>query len=222
VSDRTWDRLGAASGLIGVILALIGLSAGGVGASSRFARPSLNATTDQIVSYMGQPAPPVWPLRLGLAFTSFVFLLVFFVRLWATLRTAEGGTAWLSTAGLAGAVVYVVVDLSRFVVTDARYLAAGHHLQAAEGLAFFDLSNALTPLDWIAIAMLMLPASIVAIRARALPQWLAWPGLVIGVANLVWAWLPSGGTGTPAEFAFILWVAVTSAVLLQRPMVRKA
>jgi hypothetical protein len=47
----------------------------------------------------------------------FVFLLVFFVRLWATLRTAEGGTGWLSTADLAGGVVYVVVDLPRFVVT---------------------------------------------------------------------------------------------------------
>jgi hypothetical protein len=105
VSDRTWDRIGAASGLVGVILALIGLSAGGVGATSRFARPSLNATTDQIVAYMQQPASTVWPLSLGLAFTSFVFLLVFFVRLWATLRTAEGGTGWLSTAGLAGAVV---------------------------------------------------------------------------------------------------------------------
>jgi hypothetical protein len=101
-------------------------------------------------------------------------------------------------------------------------MAAGHHFQAAGALVLFDLSNALTPLDWVAIAMFMLPAAAVAIRTRALPPLLAWAGLVIGAANFVWAWLPPGGTGTPAEFAFIFWVVVTSVVLFQRPLARKA
>lgn len=66
--------------------------------------------------------------------------------------------------------------------------------------------------------MLMIPTGLVAVRTRALARWLGWAALVIGLANLVWAWLPPGGTATPAEFAFLLWIVVTSLWLVWRPL----
>lgn len=106
--------------------------------------------------------------------------------------------------------------------SDARNLAIGHHLQPAEAVAFFDVSNALTPMAWMGIAMFLIPSSLSAVRSRALPAWLAWIGLVIGVANLVWAWLPPGGTSTPAEDAFLLWLIATGVVLIRRSWLRPA
>ncbi len=222
VSDRAFDRLGAAVGVIGVVILLAALTVGGLGSSSTSGRPAPGATTQQIVAFMSRSAPATSSIGFALVLTGFFVLLVFAVRLWATLRNAEGGAAWLSTAGLAGAVVYEVADVSRFVLSEGRNLAAGHHLEPAEGVAFFDLSNALTPFAWTGIAMFTIPMSIVAVRTGALPAWLGWAGLVIGLANLVWGWLPPGGTSTPAEDAFILWVVITSVVLIRRPLVQGA
>jgi hypothetical protein len=63
----------------------------------------------------------------------------------------------------------------------------------------------------------MVPTGLAAIRSRVLPPWLGWAALVIGLANLAWAWLPPGGTATPAVFAFLLWIFVTSLLLVRRP-----
>src|ERR1700674_3077427 len=145
-----WDRLGAASGAIGVALALAGLFGAGRGSSATSGRPALDASTAQIVAFVGQTPPAARGLGQALTLTAFVFLLLFFARLWATLRLAEGGAGWLATAGLAGGVVYTIADLLRFVVTDARYFATAH-MQPGEAVALFDLSNALTPLAWTAI-----------------------------------------------------------------------
>jgi hypothetical protein len=152
--------------------------------------------------------------------TALVLLLItiFFVKLLLSLRRAESGTGWLSVAAIAGGVVYVVFDLSRYVLSTARGLAPEHHFSSAEGATLFDLGNALTSFTWGAIAMLMIPAGLAALRTQALPRWLAWSALVVGLANLVWAWLPPGGTGTPAEFAFLLWIVAASLLLIWRPL----
>lgn len=211
----TWDRLGAASGVIGVFLALAGIAASG---ASPVNRPGTNAATEQVVTYMSRPAVATSSLGYALVLTGFFFLLLFAVRLWAVIRKAEGEGGWLATAGLGGVVFYLLADITRFMFSNARNLAAGHHLAPAEAVAFFDVSNALTPLAWTGIAMFMIPTSAAAVRSRALPNWLGWSGMVIGAANLIWAWLPAGGTSTPAEDAFILWLVATSVVLIRRSL----
>jgi hypothetical protein len=154
----------------------------------------------------------------GVISTAFLFLAMFLVKLLLGLRQAEGGTGWLSVSAIVGAGVYLVLDLSRFMLSTARGFSPAHHFTAAEAATLFDLGNALTSFTWGAIAMIMVPAAIAAIRTRALPLWLGGAALVIGLANLVWAWLPPGGTATPAEFAFLIWIVVTSLWLVWRPM----
>jgi hypothetical protein len=211
----TWDRIGAAAGVIGVLLALAGLAATGGGGASR---PGRDAATEQVVTYMSRPATATSFLGFALVLTGFFFLLLFFARLWAIIRKGEGEGGWLATAGLAGAGIYMLADITRFMFSDARNLAAGHHLAPAEGVTLFDISNALTPLAWMGIAMFMIPTSLAALRSRMLPTWLGWSGVVIGAANLFWAWLPPGGTSTPAEDLFIVWIFATSVVLIRRSM----
>lgn len=213
--ERTWDRVGAAAGVAVIPMAVLGLALGSGGAQG--ARPAYGAPADEIAGWMTRPASPTAFVSDALLRLTFVFLLLFFARLWATLRQAEGGTGWLSTAGLAGGVVYVVLDLARFVVGEARTIGGGH-LASPEALTLFDISNALTPFTWTAIGMFMLPTSIVAVRARALPAWLGWAGILIGAANLAYGSLPPVGSATPAELAFLAWVLVTGVVLLRRPL----
>jgi hypothetical protein len=135
---------------------------------------------------MSRPASATSSIGFACVLTGFFLILIFATRLWAGLRSATGGPDWLATAGLAGVVFYLSADVTRFMFSYARNLAVGHHLQPAEAVAFFDVSNALTPMAWTGIAMFLIPSSLSAVRSRALPAWLAWIGLVIGGANLVW------------------------------------
>ena len=220
MSERTWDRLGSAAGLVGGLLVIAALIVYGASKSGGpKTAPSWDALAASIVSYGSSPAPGLLFVGNGLTVTGFLLLVVFFARLLTALRRAESGTGWLSAAAFAGALVYVVFDLGRFILTDARYLgAASHHLAEQEAVALFDVDNALTSFTWGAIAMLMIPVGLVAIRTRALPTWLGWSALVIGIANLVWAWLPPAGSSTPAELFFLLWVGVASVVMVLRPV----
>lgn len=171
---------------------------------------------------MSRPATATSSLGYALVLTGFLFLLLFVFRLRGIIKNAEGESGWLASAGAGGFVFYLLADSTRFVFSDARNLATGHHLAPAEAVAFFDVSNALTPLAWTGIAMFMIPISAAALASRTLPSWLGWSGLVIGIANLFWAWLPTGGTSTPAEDFFILWLVVTSGVLVRRSLARTA
>ena len=213
-----WDRVGSATGIAAVLVVSTGLTVGRATVGSAApARPGLDATSDQIVAFASHQMAGAG-LMTGIVSTAFVLLAVFLVKLVLGLQRAETGTGWLSGAALAGAIVYLVFDLIRFMVGTSFVLSVGHHLTTGEATALFDISNALTPYTWGAIAMLMIPAGLAAIRTQSLPLWLGWSALVIGLANLVWAWLPPGGMAAPAELAFLLWIVVTSLWLVWRPM----
>jgi hypothetical protein len=220
VSERTWDRLGSGAGLVGGLLVIAALIVYGASKSGGpKTAPSWDAAAASIVGVASSPAPRLLFVADGLTATGFLLLIVFFAKMLTALRRAETGTGWLSAAAFAGALVYVVFDMARFILTDARYLAAAsHHLAEQEAVALFDLSNALSSFTWGAIGMFMIPAGLVAIRTRALPMWMGWAALVIGIANLIWAWLPPAGSSTPAELFFLLWIGVASVMMVIRPI----
>jgi hypothetical protein len=223
MNERAWDRIGSASGAAGILLALVGIALFGVasGASSPV-QLGWDATASQIADAYSRPYSGIVFVADGVVSTAFLLLAVFFIKLLLELRRAECGTGWLSGTAIVGLVVYVIFDLMRFINTTARGLAPGHHFTPAEAATFFDLGNVLTNFTWGAIGMIMIPTGIVAIRARALPTWIGWPALVIGLANLLWAWLPPGGSATPAELAFLLWIIVVSLWLVWHPLSRGA
>lgn len=166
MSERTWDRIGSATGAIAVVLSLGGLLVGG--AAGRAVRPNWDASTDLIVAFASRPVSGL-SFMAGVVSTAFLLLAVFIVKLLLGLPRAEGGTGWLSASGIAGGIIYLAFDLIRFMLGTAHGLAVGHHLTSGEATALFDLTNAMTPYTWGAIAMLLIPTGVVVIRTGALP-----------------------------------------------------
>lgn len=219
MTERTWDRIGFAAGLAGIVLAVLSLVLDGLaGGAPPNLQPGWDGSMQQIVRYTSQPVSGLILVADGAVATAFLLLTIFFVKLLLGLRQAEGATGWLSAAALAGWLIYAVFDLIRFMIHTARSMAPGHHFSDAEAAALFDIGNALTHYTWGAMGMVLIPAALVIIRTAALPIWLGWSGLLIGLANLVWAWLPPG-SGTPAELAFLVWILVSSGLLVWRPLV---
>ncbi len=137
---------------------------------------------------------------------STVPLMFFLGVLRSTLRAAEGPIARLSAVAFGGGIVLIVGALSfaGFSFTLGDVADDGLTPQAAQALNALN-SDFFFPVA-VGTATLLIATAITSLGSRALPRWLAWAALVIGIVAL-----------TPAGFfaflAFMLWTLATSIVL---------
>jgi hypothetical protein len=143
-----------------------------------------------------------------IAALSLVPFLWFLGSLRSAFRTAEGGTGRLSAIAYGGGLVLVAgaaVDASlQFAVAESVGDVPPGVTQTLSVLYgnFFLVFP-------VGLATLLLASALVILRTGALPAWLGWVALVLGILSL-----------TPVGFfAFILvlvWIAVVSVVLYQQ------
>jgi hypothetical protein len=137
---------------------------------------------------------------------------VFFVWFAGTLRSrlleAEGGTGRLASTTFAGAVLFAAGLLAalgiNFTVADTAgdlTPAATQALSALSSDFFFPLVGG--------VALLYLPTAVATLRSGALPRWLGWVSLVMGlVAFTPVGWIPFLLVG--------VWTIVISVILYRR------
>ena len=137
---------------------------------------------------------------------STVPLMFFLGVLRSTLRAAEGPIERLSAVAFGGGIVLILGALSfaGFTFTLGDVADDGLSPQAAQTLNALN-SDFFFPVA-VGVATLMIATGISSLGSRALPAWLAWAALVIGIVALT----PGGFFGF---LAFLLWTVVTSIVL---------
>jgi hypothetical protein len=192
MSDRLWQRLGAASGIVYVVL-LIG---GG----------SFEGNTIGIAFLV--------------VILAFLFFLFFLGNLWSVLRRAEGGSGWLSATAFGAGLMSVTIKVaSAAPVLAARY-RAGDGLDPQLARTLEDINDASFYLSFFPLAVLLGAFAIVAIRSGALPKWLGWIAAALGLAFIAGGM--SGSADLHSEWAglpmilFTLWVIAVSVVLIWR------
>lgn len=191
MTDRLLERIGAASGILYMVLLIGGSSVGG----------------------------PASRVAFSLEILGFLFFLFFLGSLCSAMRRAEGGSGWLSTTAFGAGLMSVTIKVaSAAPVLAARYRSGGLDPQLARSLQ--DINDASFALTFFPLAVLLVAFAIVAIRSGALPGWLGWvaaapaaaffAGGIGGSANLQseWAGLPM--------LVYPFWVIATSVVLIRR------
>jgi hypothetical protein len=124
----------------------------------------------------------------------------------STLREAEGQVARLSAVAFGGGIILAIGALSfaAFTFTLGDVADDGLTPQAAQAL------NALNSDFFFPVAAggatLMLATGIASVVSRALPPWLGWVAIVIGIASLT----PGGFF---AFLVFLLWTLIVSVLL---------
>ena len=191
MSERLWQQLGAACGILYVVLIMVGNSIGG--------------STSMVAIFL-----------VFLALTLFLF---FLGSLWAFLRRAEGDSGWLSTTAFGGGLVAIAVKLvGDAPLLAARRAGEGFDPQLAPAL--LDTYQASYWLHFFPLAVLLAAFAIVTIRSGGLPRWLGWAAAVISVALIAGAAVGSANLDSEwAGFPFLLsmlWTLVTSIVLMRR------
>jgi hypothetical protein len=185
--------------------------------------PKADGTAADVVTFFADNHRHV---EIGL--TIFTFALVFFVWWLATLAAIlrKAGEARLaSTAYGAGIVITAVFVLFAMVYGSLAFTAFMGKPDPGVEAAIYGLQWPLYQTIPALAAALALAVSIAGMRAKLLPDWFCWAGLVGAVAFAIdtttWGhsgfWASGGTYAMITEFVFLAWVLVTSVLLLARP-----
>jgi hypothetical protein len=195
-------RLAMLSGAVFVVLVVVAFVV--LGGST----PDEDASARKVLNFYNDHEARQIAAAIVLA-ASVPFLLIFSAVLHRTLRAFEGPGGWLSTLALAGGVVagagFLMGAGVHLALTDAANKDA---IGAAHALNFLDALD--FPSFALPIGVLVFATGFSTFRrAGALPRWLGWVGVIVGL--LVF---------TPAGFIFFgasgLWILVASIVLYLR------
>jgi len=210
------QRLGAASGIIAVLLMVVLIFVGAPAFEEVF---DFQASAQQFGASIDK-------YRQTLGLVNFLvgliglFLLGFTGSLKSSLRRAEGEPGLLSTAAYtAGALWAFVWILYAALVSSAMELPGFY--QNPEGaktifpVAFHMLFS---PVILLLPAMLLGATALVILRTRVLPRWLGWVSGLFALLNIVAAGsgLIFRGPAIALTIIFPLWLVATSIVLIRK------
>ena len=215
MSGQKLVRYGALSGLVFGILEIAGFV---IGSASNPYPMEVLPSGETAARMASTPMPTgVW-VGFGLEVFSTLFLIAFAVVGWAVVRAADeyGVLAMCSlAAGIANATLVMV----SFGVGFAINAGAGHGLEAQGLIVLSDLQTGTYILSWPVLGLFLGFLSIAALRARALPSWLAWAGVALGVAEIVSCLSPVSGPGQLLQLVPLVWVpAAGIASALRAPV----
>jgi hypothetical protein len=124
-------------------------------------------------------------------------------------RLREAGAEWLASVAFGGGIIYAV-GLSLFAMSQIALLDASDlgRPEVAEALNILDNDNFFPTV--LGLTVLLLATGWHVLETRALPMWLGWAALVLGVLAM------AGPAGFLAFLLFPIWVLVTGVVLYLR------
>ena len=198
----TSHRLAPLSGIVFVVALILGffvISSGG---------PQVTDSAQTIASYYTNHHQKA-ELAVGVIAVGLVFLAVFIAFLYGHLRAAEtSGNLW-STVMLIGGIAGVATF----------FVAGGVHVAIADGGTHrfgLDAMVALNALDndilisfVFALGLMLLGVAGATITTGALPKWLGWAALVLGILCFTPVWW--GGAALA-----LVWIVIVSITLSQR------
>jgi hypothetical protein len=209
MNDSRTDRLGALSGILFPLLAIVGVAVAG-------GSPDFGASMNTISDFVHRhPATTQHWIGVGievaglLAFTTFATFLTY------VLRRAEGDEGWLPTAALGAALVAVALKLaSAMPALEAAY--RGRQLRPQLAALLVDMNNLAFVLTWAIEAFFLALVAAAMLRTGALPRLVGWGAAIAAVASIAAVPLAATGAANALASVFLLWTAATSITLLRR------
>jgi hypothetical protein len=170
--------------------------------------PSIKASPIKIISYYSAHKASITAGVFVVAFAALAFAF-FLIALRRALSSLDSGSDYLSVAILIGGAVYLGGLLLTGVLSISLIDAAHYHLQ---GVA--QTLNLLDNDDWlpvvVGLSIVALATGMAAIRSQALPRWLSWASVVLGVLAV------SGPIGGIAFLLAPVWTLAVGIVLIRR------
>lgn len=194
----TWERFAPLTGVGAVVLWIVGLiTMGDVAGKSK---------GSELLAYYRDNDN-----RILVGFVIFAIGVAFFIWFLGSLRRrlflAEGGDGRL-TAIAYGSGIATAIALMLMNAPHAGAALSSDDLDASASRALASMGDAGFLAAEFLLPVVLFATALVALRHAALPKWLAWLSLIIGIVLLI------GPIGWAALiFAFPIWILITSWVL---------
>jgi hypothetical protein len=215
-SDRTFERLGAASGLAAVILLLALFTV----------FPALPAPDEPIGAIARTASTETHALLAGAYVGALLTgaLLIFGASVSARLRRFDPGRSWwiLAAIGTAGTAVGIVGNALE--ITFVR--AVGHGATGDALWLAYGTDHWIGVLTAVPLSVLLLGAGLGGRVSGALPKWLGTlavglaPAFLVGAGSVTGDEVDGGGLGVVLVLAYLgllVWISGASIVMLRRP-----
>ena len=208
---RFWTRAGGVGGIVFfaslvVLIALMPLS-------HSITEPAFDAPSSAFLAYAKSEAD--LPFALGLVGVLGLFGFALFAAvLTARFRVAEKPSDVAPTLVLLAAAIFIALWLAELGIGFAHTFRRSD-LDATSASVLSGLSNGIFVVSWSAIAAFLAASGFAALWTRALPPWLGWSALVIGIGLFLAAAAPLTAIWFFPYFLFFIWVLATSVVLLR-------
>ena len=215
MANVNWERWARATGIVFVVLAVTGFLVIGD-------QPKVGDSSGDIASFYTDHRSRVLTAMILFGF-AFLFLIWFVGAVANILR--EAGEGRLAATGLVLAAVWVALQAS------VTMMAGGLALNIAAAGDNGGVLVALNTITWTGdvfaaflLAGIFAAVTIGLVRARILPSWYGWLGLVAALAMILratnWAkdgfWSPSGDFFLVAIVSGLVWTLVTSIMLVRQ------
>lgn len=214
MSASAWERWGAVAGIVSVVLVAIAV---GLVPS----QPGSEGTAQEFTAFFEKESNrDRISVSLPLVGLGGLFYLGFLGALYGRLRQSEGEPRVGSTLAVLGGVVNLALlyagVASYAAIPRAMDVYDSFQLDVNTAMAMSRAANIMFREAGVAAAVLVGSASIVAVRTKAFPRWLAWAGLPIVILS-VYAIIPS----LPILLK-LAWILAVSLFLLSRPRVTQS
>ena len=197
-----WARVWPAFGIIGWVIVFTGFFIHGY--------PDIGASPQALAHWAASTDPTRFAIGVDVEAIGLLVFLFFFAWLCDVLRRSSG-TSWLLTLALAAAVAWAAVGIATNGVWTAVLDSGKQGLDAQALAGLRDVAQEFFNADNVLLAPAVVALGLAGLRATALPRWLAWSALVIGLAMAV----------PPLSFVvqliFVVWVVVVVVLYLIRP-----
>jgi hypothetical protein len=212
MQNSRWEQIGAAGGIVFVVLQMAAQALIQVGG----AEPPFDAPASTIAAFFMARNSQLFALGDYLSTLSLIAFLWFLGSLWAALRRSEGEPGWLSFVAAASGLM-IVAAVGGGGGWPLAVFRKDQGLDPQIARLLFDQGNFAFANAWAMLASLSLATGVVSIRTGALARWLGWAGVLIAggllAARAVWA--SSGLVFVPFGLCY-LWLIAISIVLIRR------
>jgi hypothetical protein len=196
-----WARLWPACGIAGWVVIFTGLFIHGY--------PDIGASPQAVARWAASTDSTRFAVGIDVEAIGHLVFLFFFAWLCDVLRRS-GGTSWLLTLALAAAVAWAAVELATNGVWTAVLDSGKRGLDAQALAGLRDVAQEMYANN-VLLAPALVALGVAGLRATALPRWLTWSALVIGLAMAV------PPLAQLVQLVLLVWVVVVAVLYLIRP-----
>ena len=196
-----WTRIGPASGIAGWVISLVGYSLHGY--------PKSGASGKELLSWVSTSDPTRFAVAINIEAIGILIIVVFYAWLCDLIRR-NGDLGWLAILAFALVVVWGAAGIFGNAIYAALLDAGRSGIGAQSLVATNDVGDEFLKATYLFFGLAMVAIAAAAYRGEALPNWLTWPALVIGVGLAVPA------TVNFAGLAVLIWAFAVGGLFLVR------